>query len=267
MLGVGLGLFWIAILGASGGVDGHAYFVADPFSPYGHGSQVLGSDAYLYSPAFAQVISPLRWLGWPGFIVSLRLLELGALVYLAGPLTPFVLFWSPVASEINAANIHLLIGAAAIYGLRRPGAWAFILLTKVSPGVGLLWFAARREWKALRTALVVTAAVVLVSVVLSPGAWVDWFAELAYNAGHPVQYSDLMPTSIAPVIRVSLAALLVMVGARKGWTWLLLAAITLALPAVWFHALAILTGIPRRVMADWRNRRPMSMGDRTEARG
>jgi hypothetical protein len=132
MLGVGLGLFWIAVLGAGGGVDGHAYFVADPFSPYGHGSHVLGSDAYLYSPAFAQVISPLRWLGWPGFIVSLRLLELGALVYLAGPLTPFVLFWSPVASEINAANIHLVIGAAAIYGLRRPDAWAFVLLTKLA---------------------------------------------------------------------------------------------------------------------------------------
>ncbi len=254
LLGVALGLYWIAILGTDGGVDGHAYFLADPFAPYGHGAQVMGPDAYLYSPAFAQIISPLRWLGWLVFIVSLRLLELGALAYLAGPLTPLVLFWSPVASEIDAANIHLLIGAAAIYGLRQPGAWAFVLLTKVSPGVGLLWFVVRREWTALRTALLVTVAIVAVSVVLSPAAWADWVGVLAYNATHPVLFSDLMPTSVSPVVRVPLAAAMVIVGARLGWTWLLPGAITLALPAVWFHALAILTAIPRRLMVDWRSR-------------
>jgi Glycosyltransferase family 87 len=254
LLGVILGLYWIAILGPDGGVDGHAYFVADPFAPYVHGSQLMGPDAYLYSPAFAQVISPLRWLGWPAFIVCLRFLELGALAYLAGPLTPLVLFWSPVATEIDAANIHLLIGAAAIYGLRQPRAWAFVLLTKVTPGVGLLWFAARREWSALRTALALTVAISAISFALSPGAWLDWFGALAYNAGHPVQFTSLMPISIAPVVRVPLAAAVVIVAARLGWTWVLPGAITLALPATWFHALAILAAVPRRLLADWRIR-------------
>jgi len=259
MLGLILGVYWIAILGPGGGIDGHAYFVADPFAPYVHGSQLMGPDAYLYSPAFAQVISPLRWLGWPAFIVTLRLMELGALAYLAGPLTPLVLFWSPVASEIDAANIHLLIGAAAIYGLRQPRAWAFVLLTKVTPGVGLLWFAARRDWTALRTALTLTLAITAISFALSPGAWLDWFNALAYNAVHPVQFSNLMPISISPAVRVPLAALIVIVAARLGWTWLLPGALTLALPATWFHALAILTAVPQRLVADWRTR-PVSSG-------
>ena len=165
------------------------------------------------------------------------------------------LFWSPVASEIDAANIHLLIGAAAIYGLRRPGAWALVVLTKVTPGVGLLWFVVRRDWTALRTALLVTAAIVAVSAVLSPGAWVDWLGALAYNAQPAVRYTrpdanlDRAGRPGSPGGRGRDRGL-----ARLGWTWLLPGAITLALPAVWFHALAILTAIPRRLMVDWSNR-------------
>ena len=51
------------------------------------------------------------------------------------------------------------------------------------PGIGLLWFALRREWRQLAIALGATAAVVAVSFLLMPGAWRDWIALLAANTG------------------------------------------------------------------------------------
>ena len=47
----------------------------------------------------------------------------------------------------TVGNIHLLLGAVIVAGFRWPWLWALPLLTKVTPGVGLLWFALRREWR------------------------------------------------------------------------------------------------------------------------
>ncbi len=49
-------------------------------------------------------------------------------------------------------------------GFRYPAAWSLILLTKITPGIGLLWFAVRREWRALAIALGATAAIASVSL-------------------------------------------------------------------------------------------------------
>ena len=42
----------------------------------------------------------------------------------------------PVALELYHGNIHLWIAAAIVLGFRYPWTWAFVLLTKVTPGVG-----------------------------------------------------------------------------------------------------------------------------------
>jgi len=47
-------------------------------------------------------------------------------------------------------------------------------LTKVTPGVGLVWFAVRREWRSLAIAATATAVVVAVSAAVAPGAWAGW---------------------------------------------------------------------------------------------
>ena len=44
--------------------------------------------------------------------------------------------------ELSGGNIRLL-GVAAVIGFRRPP-WSFVILTKVTPGIGLLWFVVRR---------------------------------------------------------------------------------------------------------------------------
>ena len=59
----------------------------------------------------------------------------------------------------QCGNINLLIVGAVLIGFRYPWAWAFIILTKVTPGIGLLWFLTRREWRHLAIALGATLGV------------------------------------------------------------------------------------------------------------
>ena len=63
----------------------------------------------------------------------------------------------PVLFEFYLGNVHLLLALAIVLGFRWPAAWAFVLLTKITPGIGLLWFAVRREWRSLAIALGATA--------------------------------------------------------------------------------------------------------------
>ena len=139
---------WVVITFTGGTpVDARSYYTADLAGPYWK-----TSFAFLYSPAAAQVTAPFQALPFGEFVAIVRALELVATVALAGPFFPIVVFWSPLASEINAANINMLIVAVAVWGLRWPSLWALVLLTKVTPGVGLVWFAARREWRHLAIA-------------------------------------------------------------------------------------------------------------------
>ena len=91
-----------------------------------------------------------------------------------------VLAFPPVAIELYYGNVNLLIALALVVGMTRPWAWTFVLLTKPTCGVGLLWFAARREWRQLGIALGVTLVIVATSLLVLPGAWRDWI-------GHPAR--------------------------------------------------------------------------------
>ncbi len=92
-------------------------------------------------------------------------------IWLGGRRALWVLAFPPVALELYYGNVNLLIAAAIALGFRYPAAWSFVLLTKVTPGVGLLWFAVRREWRQLAIALGVTAVIVAASVALDGRLW------------------------------------------------------------------------------------------------
>jgi hypothetical protein len=76
-----------------------------------------------------------RHLPFDVFVGIWRTILLATLVWLAGPFTPFVLLLVPVASEVNAGNIQILLAGAIVAGFRWPGTWSFVLLTKVTPGI------------------------------------------------------------------------------------------------------------------------------------
>ena len=67
------------------------------------------------------------------------------LVAIAGVWAILVAFIPPVLIELQAGNIHLPLALAIGLGLRYPATWVFVLLTKPTLGIGLLWFAVRRE--------------------------------------------------------------------------------------------------------------------------
>ena len=124
------------------------------------------------APVIAWVMWPLTLLPWTPFIVTYLALNLVAVLVLGRRWTPLlILAFPPIALELINANIHLFIAVAIWAGLRWPGAWAFMLLTKVTPGVGVLWFAARREWRNLAIALGTTLAIVAVGFVIAPQQW------------------------------------------------------------------------------------------------
>lgn len=126
--------------------------------------------------------------------------------------------------------------------MTRPWAWSFVLLTKPSCGVGLLWFAARGEWRRLTIALGTTLVAVVASAMLMPGLWHDWVALLMASAQQPPA-DTWLPIPIW--MRLPAAGALVWWGGRTDRPWTVAAAVTLALPVVWFAGLAILVAALR----------------------
>ncbi len=137
---------------------------------------VGGLGAFNYSPPIARLFGPFGSFEWPSFLWVWLALLIGNVVWLGGRGVRilWILAFPPVAIEIYHGNIHLWIAAAIALGFRYPWTWGFVLLTKVTPGIGLLWFAVRREWRALGIALGVTGAIVAVSLILQGQLWVDW---------------------------------------------------------------------------------------------
>jgi Glycosyltransferase family 87 len=223
--------------------DTHAYWAVPLNDLYG-AARAGGADAYLYAPAFAQALAPFKALPWPVFAGLWLLLMALCLVAIAGVWALLVAFIPPVLIELQAGNIHLPLALAIGLGLRYPATWAFVLLTKPTLGIGLLWFVVRREWRHLAMALGSTAAVVAVSFVIAPNAWPAWIEALAANAGHPISpdYSGVI--HIPLLIRLPVAALTVIWGARTDRPWTIAVATTLALPILWINGLAVLLAAP-----------------------
>ncbi|HEY5435217.1 MAG TPA: glycosyltransferase family 87 protein [Candidatus Limnocylindrales bacterium] len=212
------------------GVDARAYWQVDLAHPY-VGSGVGDVSTYLYSPAFAQLMAPFSLLPFPVFDALWTALLIVVCAWLIRP-WPWagLMLILPITYELLVGNAHFLIAAAIVLGFRAPATWSFPILTKVTPGVGVLWFAVRREWRAVAPALGGTAAVVAVSFALAPSAWSDWFAFLLASPGR----SQLL------VPRTVIAAVLVAFGAATGRRWLVPVAVWLALPIVWVNSWVIL---------------------------
>ena len=217
------------------GHDARAYWGAPLDDPYEPGS-VGHESAYLYSPAFLVALSPLRALPWPVFLGLWTAGLLAVLFWLARPLLflPMVLLALP---ELWGGNITILLAATIVIGFSRPFAWAFPLLTKVTPGLGLLWFGVRRDWLAFGVALAATAGIIAITALVTPELWADWFALLTSSTG-----SSTVPGSvpIALAVRLPLAAAVIVYAARKGQRWLLPVGVLLAMPVIWWGSLAIL---------------------------
>jgi hypothetical protein len=116
-----------------------------------------------------------------------------------------------------------------------------VLLTKMTPGIGLLWFAVRREWRALGIAMVATAVITVVSLMLAPAWWFEFRDAMTVQASAALDVPPLA-IQISLPIRLVAAALLIVYGARTDRAWVVPVAATVAAPALWWNVFVILIG-------------------------
>ncbi len=229
------------------GWDAHAYYVA--WSGGLYEALPRSIDAYNYSPLFAQVIWPLTLLPWAVFCAVLVGAAGAGVAWLLRPL-PLVLAvggWLACLPEILSGNIFWLLAVMAVVGFSHASAWCVAAFTKVLPCMGPVWFLARGEWRRLATFLVTALALLTVSVLISPQAWLDWVDFLRTSAGDSSGLIYLTPFAIPfPLaVRFPLALVVVVVAARTDRPWLVPVSMVLASPVVGWGTFAMLAAIPR----------------------
>jgi hypothetical protein len=218
--------------------DARSYWLPSLADPYANAHWTTPS-AYVYSPAFLQLVAPLALLPWQAFVAVWMAILIAAVRFLTGPrlLAIGVVLAIP---ELIGGNISLLLAVAIVAGFRWPAAWAFVLLTKVTPGVGLLWFALRGEWRSLAIALGATFSIFIGSAIFMPGAWTEWLTVLTDAAGRDGTWAALPIPFLA---RVPVAVALVAWGAQTNRRWTVPVAAMIALPALWYGGLSMLLAV------------------------
>jgi Glycosyltransferase family 87 len=233
-------LAWILANPGGRGTDAYSYWYWNPAEPYREAfGNVDASFAFRYAPPIGLLLLPGHALSFPAFLWVWTAILIGALAWLCRSWTLAAVALYPVLLEISVGNVHLLVAAAIVLGFRFPEAWSFVLLTKISPGVGLAWYAVRREWTNLARALGFTAAVAIVSFLVEPAWWSDWLTMLRSDIG----LSGGTSVPIPLVVRLPIALVLVAWGARTDRRWTVSAAAFLALPTIWPQGFAVLVGI------------------------
>jgi hypothetical protein len=239
--------------------DEHAYWLAarrlfEGQPLYDPTVTIITPFAYLYPPPLAQVLVPVAavvpdWLFSVGWTVLMGL----AVFWLAGrdALRALALIaFPPVAVEFWFRNVHLFLAVLVVLGLRRASGWFAVgAAIKVSPVLGVPYLAVRGRWREAAIATGVGLAMLAASVVISPDAWrayVDFV--LSTN---PLQQSSFVavPLPVRGAAGILLALLAGRLPRRLGDP-LLVVAVTLALPSLWFTGLSLLVAVVPLIAAD-----------------
>ena len=238
-----LGLaFLIGTVIPPNGYDALAYWLVDPLDPYARvGVDLEGKDegAFRYAPVMA--LPPFELLPWPVFRYSWMALQLAALWYVGRRWALALIVFTPVWLDLVYGNINILLAAAIVASFRHSWTWAFPLLTKVTPGVGILWYLVRRESRNLAVAVAATLLLAVASVPLvGVDVWRDWIGVLTSSSGMAPP-SGALPIPLVP--RLLVAAALVAWGALRDRRWVVPVAATVAMPTLWPIAFAPLIGV------------------------
>ena len=253
-------LFWLAVHVGNIAPPGDAisYYQARGEHLYGH---TLGLPGYAYSPVFAQVISPLQDLPFSTFRTILAGAELLALAYLFGPVLALVIVVLQVypvwESILLSGNLQILAAASLVLALRHPAAWPLVFLVKLTPGIGILWPALRRDWRSVAIGVGLTIAIATVSFAIDPHHWFEWVSWMTSS----VDASADRPGLALP-IRILIAVALLVYAARADRIWLVPVAAAIASPEGGIHWLLLLAVYPL-----WRSSRSRGPAARPRATG
>jgi hypothetical protein len=222
-------------------LDMHTYWATGAGYTYG-GSNPYEIGAFLYAPAFAQSIFWLTKLPWPWFAALWTAASVAAYIWLTGRWAFPLVLTGAVALELYLGQIDIFIAVAIVIGFRYPAVWAFPLLTKVAPGVGLLWFLFRREWRNLSIAIISTVAVAGLSAALAPNLWHDWW-ELLRRSIMDKQVVEGAYLGIPVWLRLPFAVGTIFWGARTDRHWTVPIGVLLAMPILWINVFALLLAV------------------------
>jgi len=251
---VGATLLAVVALNRWGGLqDEHAYWLAarnllDGASLYDPTAVPGTPYAYWYPPPFAQALVPVAAvLDAHAFSWAWTALLLACLWWLGGrsPLGALALIaFLPVAVELWFRNIHLVLAVLVAGGLLgRPWLFALGAAIKVSPGLGILYLAARGRWRDAVFAGLVGGALLAASLVLAPDRWREFVDVVLIGQGVSTG------ASILPVpfwVRAVAAVLLTLGAARLRPSLgepLLVVAIVVSSPTLWVDAPAVLVAV------------------------
>ena len=225
------------VLSTPGVSDAESYWMLEMSDPYA--VQAGTGGAFLYSPLVAQVIYPFTLLPVEVFYTLLLAANMGALVYLLGPFAGLALLLPPVAEELAQGNIHLLLAAALVAGLRNPAWWAAFPLTKVTPSLLFLWNPRGIVW---------AFGLSLVSFAVAPDLWFAWGERLVTSTQGTIPEHKLW-TDWPLWFRLALATGVVILAKWRNRPLALPFALLLSLPIPWWSSTCVL-------LAVWRLSRP-----------
>jgi hypothetical protein len=241
--------FWIAVALVYGSClrtlylgDAHIYWEA---SHLGYPtSAVVG---FVYPPPAYLVMAVLGQLPYVVFYAGWLALLMAAMHWLLGPvlfmlaITPGFLGWHYLAS----GNVGALIAVGIVLGFSRPSWQAIPLLTKVTTGVGLLWWVTRREWRPLAVAVGFTGALCLVSFVIAPQLWPQWFEAIRLNMAASPADEPFTITNVPFLVRAPIAAAMVIGAAWRNQRWVVPIAATYAIGWIGDTSLMVALGSVR----------------------
>lgn len=198
---------------------------------------------YAYPPPFAILMAPLTTISYDAFYGGWVAMMAIAAFWLVRPLSwvwrvPLLLLIVP---ELLTGNYHLILATALVVGFEHAGASAILLLSKVTPGISVLWFVARREWRAVVVAASVTVAVIAVSIFIQPELWGRWWAAITSHAFSTGPATVGLPLAT----RLPIAIALIVFAARTNRRWLVPIGALLAMPWIYLQSFAILLAIVR----------------------
>lgn len=258
-LGVALG-FGFALTGVRP-IDSDIYWSAAQAPSY-YGDAWGPGSLFVYPPPLGQILAVLPWsayivvwtsLLFAGFWAATREWALPVFVLTTGTalLAGFTHPLANAAALTFIGNPQVLVAAACVVGFRYPAAWAFVLLTKIAPGIGVIWFAVRGEWRSLAVALGTTAGIIVVSFALAPELWFEFlrFAATTTDADSP---EPIVPVPF--LVRLPMSLTLLVWGARtdRRWTvpiaagWASIALYEWSALTVWMAALPLVRRVPSR---------------------
>lgn len=203
--------------------------------------------AYLYPPPLAQFIAPITAVvPQNAFSALWTMLLLACVLYLArGRLLVALAMvaFVPVAIELGYRNVHLLLAALLVLGLRgRPALLAIGAAIKVGPGLGLVYLAFRGRWREAAIGVAAGLAVLAMSLLIGPAQWQQFMAVIAATA-------STAPTTSLPLsypVRLAIAGVLTLAASRlsdRRGEAVLVIAVVLANPSLWATALSMLVAM------------------------